>query len=94
LVVYESGERNYSGYAPDVLGCAATGKTLEEMRTNMRDALAFHFEGMAEDGEQIPEPSTRTVDFSEESPEQGVSHCVVEWLDVPVPSPLREAGAA
>jgi predicted RNase H-like HicB family nuclease len=48
---------NYSAYSPDVLGCVATGATIEKCVREMRSALAFHLGGMREDGEAIPEPS-------------------------------------
>ncbi|MFI4991941.1 MAG: type II toxin-antitoxin system HicB family antitoxin [Solirubrobacterales bacterium] len=48
---------NYGAYSPDVLGCVAVGDTIEECIAEMRSALAFHFESMIEDGEEIPEPS-------------------------------------
>jgi len=34
LVVYENGRGNWSGFAPDVRGCASTGATVEELRSN------------------------------------------------------------
>jgi predicted RNase H-like HicB family nuclease len=48
---------NYSAYSPDVRGCVATGATIEQCVREMRSALAFHLDGMREDGEAIPEPS-------------------------------------
>ena len=46
----------YSAHCPDVLGCAAVGKTIDEVIGNMKEALELHFEGMMEDGEPIPKP--------------------------------------
>jgi predicted RNase H-like HicB family nuclease len=43
---------------PDFPGCVTAGKTLEEARRKAAQALALHIEGMTEDGEAIPEPST------------------------------------
>ena len=43
---------------PDFPGCISAGATLDEARTNAEEALAFHVEGMAEDGDAIPEPSS------------------------------------
>ncbi|MBI3974065.1 MAG: type II toxin-antitoxin system HicB family antitoxin [Chloroflexi bacterium] len=63
-IVIEKAENNYSAYAPDVPGCIATGDTLDEVRQMMKEALEFHFEGMREDGEATPEPTT-TVDYVE-----------------------------
>jgi len=85
LVVYEVGENNLSGFVPDVPGVISTAPTLEQMRQTMREALEFHLEGLAADGDAIPEPETTSVDFAEEDPEHGVLSCIVEWLEVTVP---------
>ena len=42
---------------PDFPGCVTAGSTLEEARQMVAEALTFHIEGMAEDGETIPEAS-------------------------------------
>ena len=57
-LVIEKAESNYGAYAPDVPGCIATGDTVAETMANMREALSFHFEGMQEDGDPIPDPQT------------------------------------
>jgi predicted RNase H-like HicB family nuclease len=58
LILIEGGPpSNYSAWSPDLPGCAATGATLEEVEREMRAAIAFHLEGLAQDGEPIPEPS-------------------------------------
>ncbi len=54
LVVIGKTSTGYSAHCPDVLGCAAVGKTIEEIVANMKKALEFHFEGLVEDGESIP----------------------------------------
>ena len=43
---------------PDFPGCVTAGNTLEEARRMAVEALRLHIEGMKEDGEVIPEPST------------------------------------
>jgi predicted RNase H-like HicB family nuclease len=93
LVVYEHGKRNYSGFAPDVLGCGSTGKTLTEMRRMMREALEAHLELTAEHGDALPQPTTVSVDFKEldKIEESGVDHYVVEWLEIEVPAPSQAA---
>lgn len=62
LVVIAKGKKNYSACSPDVLGCATTGKTREEVERRMREALEFHLEGMLADGDPIPEPHTSPDD--------------------------------
>jgi predicted RNase H-like HicB family nuclease len=59
-VVIEQGSNNLSAYVPDLPGCVTTGQTVEEIERNIREAIELHLEGMAEDGEPIPEPSTLT----------------------------------
>lgn len=56
-VVFEQTPGNYCGYAPDVPGCVSTGRTLDEMRRMMREALELHIEGMVESGEPVPSPA-------------------------------------
>ena len=60
-VVIEKGENNYSAYVPDLPGCVATGKTKDEVSRNVREAIAFHIEGLREDGLPVPEPQTSAV---------------------------------
>jgi predicted RNase H-like HicB family nuclease len=47
--------RNYCASPKDErIACIATGKTLEEVKQNIREGLEFHFEGMALNGDPIP----------------------------------------
>jgi predicted RNase H-like HicB family nuclease len=64
VVVERASARNWSAYVPDVDGCISTGATAEETLANIREALAFHVEGMAADGDPIPEPAA-VVDYIE-----------------------------
>lgn len=57
-MIIEAGEQNYSAYLPDLPGCVATGRTLEEVRQRMREAIELHLAGMREDGLPIPKPTT------------------------------------
>src|SRR6266508_3263019 len=54
ILIEEGPPSNYSAWSPDLPGCIATGETAER---EMRAAIAFHLEGLVEDGGQIPEPS-------------------------------------
>ena len=59
-VVFEKAPSNYSAYVPDLPGCIATGATREEVERNVREAIAFHLEGLRREGEPIPEPGSWT----------------------------------
>jgi predicted RNase H-like HicB family nuclease len=54
LVIIEPDLGNYSAYMPDLPGCIATGKTLEEVKSNMREASNMHLQGTIEENEPIP----------------------------------------
>ena len=58
---------------PDFPGCVAVGKTLEDAVHQGREALAFHIEGLSEDGAQIPSP--RSIDAIKGDPE------LSDWRD-------------
>lgn len=59
-VVYEKTPNNYCAYVPDLPGCVATGATRAEVERNIRDAIAFHLEGLQREGEPIPKPTSWT----------------------------------
>ena len=59
-VVFESTPNNYSAYVPDLPGCVATGDSPEEVERLIREAIAFHLEGLREQRESPPEPSAWT----------------------------------
>lgn len=58
-IVIERAGKNFSAYVPDLPGCVATGATREEVESQIREAVEFHLDGMREDGEAIPEPSSQ-----------------------------------
>ena len=84
---------NFSGHAPDVPGCVSAGDTLDEMTTNMREALEFHLEGMAEDGEVAPEAVSTKVEFEPEDFED-VEYFVVQKLTLTLPDQKQAAPPA
>ena len=60
LIVFEKTANNFSAYLPDLPGCIATGKTRAEVEKNIRAAVELHLQGMREDGESLPEPTSYT----------------------------------
>ena len=58
-IVIEKAAGNFSAYVPDLPGCVATGATVEEAESQIREAIEFHLEGMREDGIAIPSPESR-----------------------------------
>jgi len=58
-IVIEDAGTNFAAYAPDVPGCIATGATVEEVTTTLREAIGEHLEILREMGEEIPIPHSR-----------------------------------
>ena len=58
LIVIEPTATGFSAYSPDLPGCVATGPTREACERNMREAVAFHLDGLRAEGEPIPHPGT------------------------------------
>jgi len=54
--VIEEGPECYSAYVPDLPGCIAAAATRDELSQLIREAIAFHIEGLREDGLPVPEP--------------------------------------
>ncbi len=63
-IVIEAAGSNYSAYVPDLPGCIATGATPEETEQAIREAVAFHLEGLREEGLPIP-PAVSRVEYVE-----------------------------
>ena len=62
--------RDDAGYGvsfPDFPGCVSVGDTIDEAIRHGSEALAFHAEGLVQDGESIPPP--RSIDAVKADPE-------------------------
>ena len=58
LVVVEKGPESFGAYVPDLPGCVAAAESREEVLTLIREAIEFHLEGLRQDGQPIPPPSS------------------------------------
>ena len=57
VVIYERSSTGWAAYVPDLPGVVTTGATKEETQQLIREAIAFHLEGLREDDLPIPEPT-------------------------------------
>ncbi len=57
-IVIEKGPSNYAAYVPDLPGCIATGASVPETESLIREAIEFHLEGLKADGLSLPLPSS------------------------------------
>lgn len=57
-IVIEKGPTSFGAYVPDLPGCVAVAKSVDEVRKLIAEAIPMHLEGLREDGLEVPEPAT------------------------------------
>ena len=57
-IIIEKGDGNCSAYCPDLPGVAAAGETEEETAELMKEAIAFHLDGLKKENLPIPQPTS------------------------------------
>jgi len=58
ILIGPTPDGHFGAWAPDLPGCIALGDTVEETEREMREAIAFHLDGMQKDGLPVPTPKT------------------------------------
>lgn len=58
LVVVEKGPTSFGAYVPDLPGCVAAGETKAEVLALIREAIELQLEGLMDEGQSIPAPSS------------------------------------
>ena len=82
-------DAGYGASFPDFPGCVAVGKTVDEVVRQGCEALAFHVEGIAEDGDPIPRP--RSIAAIKGDPELADWRQGADYVLVPL---LRDRGTS
>jgi predicted RNase H-like HicB family nuclease len=72
-IIHKDPDSDYGVSFPDFPGCITAGLDLDDARTMAEEALAFHVEGMMEDGEPIPEPSSLEAVMADPVAREGVA---------------------
>ncbi|WP_425993879.1 type II toxin-antitoxin system HicB family antitoxin [Caulobacter sp. DWR1-3-2b1] len=76
-LIHKEAASDYGVSFPDLPGCVTAGSTLDEARAMAEEALALHLEGMAQDGEPIPEPSSLEAVMTDPVNRDGVAILVM-----------------
>ena len=61
VIVIESTDTGFSAYVPDLPGCISVGATRSEVEEHIQESIILHLEGLKEDGEKIPNPTTEAM---------------------------------
>lgn len=72
-LIHKDADSDYGVSFPDLPGVISAGGTLDEARAMATEALAFHVEGLTEDGEAVPEPSSLEAIMSAKENRDGVA---------------------
>ena len=57
-LIHKEADTDYGVSFPDFPGVATAGTSLDDPQAMAEEALALHVDGLVEDGEALPEPST------------------------------------
>ena len=60
-VVIEDAGLNYSASGPDLPGCDAVGATLDDVTTNVYDAIEHYIAASIEFGDEVSSPSSHVT---------------------------------
>ncbi|WP_028138598.1 type II toxin-antitoxin system HicB family antitoxin [Bradyrhizobium japonicum] len=72
-LIHKDADSDFGVSFPDLPGVTSSSTTLDEARAMAEEALTLHLEGMAEDGEAIPEPSSLEEIMSDPENRSGVA---------------------
>jgi predicted RNase H-like HicB family nuclease len=78
-LIHKDAGSDYGVSFPDLPGCVTAGVDLDDARRMAEEALALHLEGMEDDGEPIPEPSSLEAIMADRENRSGV----VVLIDAP-----------
>jgi len=86
-LIHKEADSDYGVSFPDFPGCVTAGVDLDEARALAQEALSFHIEGMVEDGDAIPEPSSLEAVMSD--PENRDAVAVLVSVQAPTVKAVR-----
>ena len=61
VIIEKESATDWGAWVPDLPGCVATGITRDEVEVLIRSAIEMHLEGIREDGDAIPVPSSSFI---------------------------------
>jgi predicted RNase H-like HicB family nuclease len=72
-LIHKDAESDFGVSFPDFPGVVTAGTSLDDARAMAEEALAFHVDGLIEDGDAIPEPSSLEQVMADEANRSGVA---------------------
>jgi len=75
-LIHKEADSDYGVSFPDLPGVITAGSNLDDARGMATEALAFHLQGLAEDSEPAPEPSSLEKIMSVRENQDGVAFVI------------------
>jgi predicted RNase H-like HicB family nuclease len=72
-LIHKDADSDYGVSFPDLPGCVTAGVDLDDARRMAEEALGLHLEGMEEDRDPIPEPSSLEAVMADRENQSGVA---------------------
>ena len=67
IAIHKDPDTDYGVIVPDLPGCFSAGSTFAEALTMAKEAIELHLDGMLDDGQDIPTPSTDVAELLSDS---------------------------
>lgn len=80
-IVHKESKSDFGVSFPDFSGCITAGKNIDEAKDMAQEALSLHIQGMLEDGEQLPVPSSLEDIMSDPDFANAIAYLVVSVPD-------------
>ena len=58
IAIHKEPDSDYGVSVPDLPGCISAGSTFAEALAMAKEAIELHLEGMLDDGQELPTPTT------------------------------------
>lgn len=72
-LIHKEADSDFGVSFPDFPGVITAGTDLDDARSMAEEALTFHIEGLVEDGQAVPEPSSLESIMSDQANRDGVA---------------------
>jgi predicted RNase H-like HicB family nuclease len=82
-LIHKDPHSSFGASFPDLPGCISAASTLEELRPMIEESLSLHIEGLLEDGDALPEPSTLDAIVKSKDYADAVAVMVVKSPETP-----------
>jgi predicted RNase H-like HicB family nuclease len=82
-LIHKDQHSSFGASFPDLPGCISAADSLEELRPMIEESLSLHIEGLLEDGDALPEPSTLDAIVKSKDYADAVAVMVVKSPEAP-----------